>query len=1004
MSPPDRHLLDLFFRLREQLGLPLQVEDYELLVEAWEANFQPDSHEALKRLCRRLWVKSPADQQRFDEYFDSYLAELFYQAFQRSRARTPASQPPVDPEDRLDPVSDTASSSSPPSAPPPPPPPTRQPRSRPNLQVVQAVVRGDSLSERVPLGKYNLSDEYFPVKRRELRHGWRRLRQPEYAGWSEEWDMPAVVQQISQQGLLLNPVYLPAKVNRANLLLLIDRSNSMDPFDLVAERLIATASRAANQDDFSRVQVCYFRNAPTSRLFQDRDLSQPLLIDELLPQLSEQHTVAVVFSDGGAARKGFNPRRCDLTADFVNRLKPQLRQMAWLNPLARHRWPGTSAERIAQDLPMFALSQHGWRGLLKELRGQGQLIGQQPSQPDSPDAKPRDAVSEQRLIRQLQSLVQASPQPEKYAAAIDRVVYWASKDDTALTLLGHWAFPLALTPDLLYYLRENFVPDSPWSLGADLLLSGMCRTVGYQLYEIDPLIRHLALKWLVVSETGHDRLHQLSDSLLYYMQHRLEGTQRLPRDFGEKPEWIALAYTEPNALATEIAQKLRANLSANNLQGQIRLASLATALAEPLAEANFQPVLVLARAMGRLARGDEAGAEILLGQLSGPMPADLQDIASALTGEPAAAAAPSDWLAANLSVLTLKTARFVEDAGAIDPDFPPILTEAYEVVMIEVAQPDVQSSGRLEPFEFEIATLEWQQPSRRGGFLRNRFQQQPSGEWVSRRRRGQGRRWLEPLGDELVLEMVALPSGSFVMGSPKTEPERSDNEGPQHEVNVPAFFMSRYPITQAQWRSVVELPQEQRALNPAPSRFKGDMRPVESVSWDDAMEFCARLSTHTGREYRLPGEAEWEYACRAGTTTPFHFGETITTDLANYRGTDDKSFRWKGNYGTGPKGKYRAETTPVDHFKVANAFGLCDMHGNVWEWCLDHWHGSYDNTQTDGSAWLTEDENAFRVLRGGSWYHFPGVCRSASRIYASREYRYSFNGFRVVSVAPRTLP
>jgi formylglycine-generating enzyme required for sulfatase activity len=993
---PDRHLLDLFFRLREQLGLPLQVEDYELLVEAWEADVQPDSYEALKRLCRRLWVKSPADQRRFDDYFDSYLAELFYQAFQRSRtqpsptAQSRTDQPPTDLEDSPTPVLDTSDTPPLPSA----SPPTRQPRSRPNLQVVQAVARGDSLSERVPLGKYNLSDEYFPVKRRELRHGWQRLRQPEYAGWSEEWDIPAVVQQISQQGLLLNPVYLPAKVNRAELLLLIDLSNSMGPFDLMAERLLATASQAANQDDFNRVQVCYFRNAPAPRLFQDPDLSQPLPLDDLLPELSEQHTVAVIFSDGGAARQGFNPRRCSLTADFIHRLQPQLRQIAWLNPMPRHRWPSTSAAEIAKEVPMYALSQPGWRALLKVLRGQGQLSWQPLLQTAAPEAKPRDAVSEQRLTRQLQSLVQASPQPEKYTAAIDRVVYWASKDDSALQLLGHWAFPLALTPDLLYYLRENFVPDSPWSLGADLLLSGMCRTVGYQLYEVDPLIRHVALKWLVSSETGDARLHQLSDSLLYYMQHRLEGTQRRPRDFGEKPEWIALAYTEPNALAAEISQKLRANLSENNLPEQIRLASLATALAEPLAEANFQPVLVLARAMGRLARGDEAGAEMLLGQLSGPVPADLQDIASAL-GVPPVAATPGDGPLVNLSVLTLKTARLVEDAEVEDPDFPPILTEESEVVTIEVVQPDAQPSGGLEPFEFEVATLERQEPSQQRGFLPNLFQrQQPSGEWVIRRRSGQARRWLEPLGEDLVLEMVALPSGSFVMGSPKDEPNRSSNEGPQDEVQVKAFLMGRYPVTQAQWRFVAGLPQQERELKPAPSRFKGDNRPVERVSWYDAVEFCRRLSTHAGREYRLPSEAEWEYACRAGTTTPFHFGETISSELANCGSS---------SYNNGPRCQSFSETTPVDRFGIANGFGLCDMHGNVFEWCQDEYHDSYKGAPEDGSAWGNGGDGKYAVLRGGSWLYNPWNCLSAFCLRNDPRATDYLIGFRVVSVAPRAL-
>ena len=274
----------------------------------------------------------------------------------------------------------------------------------------------------------------------------------------------------------------------------------------------------------------------------------------------------------------------------------------------------------------------------------------------------------------------------------------------------------------------------------------------------------------------------------------------------------------------------------------------------------------------------------------------------------------------------------------------------------------------------------------------------------------------EDLGDGITLDLVLIPGGSFRMGSPDGEEGRDwygdfndafkgvNVEGPQHQVRVQPFLMGKYPVTQAQWKAVAALPKIERDLDADPANFKGGNRPVEQVSWDDAVEFCQRLSKRTGREYRLPSEAEWEYACRAETTTPFYFGATITTDVANYAGVDweNKGKTYPGSYGQGPKGEYRQQTTDVGSFS-ANAFGLYDMHGNVWEWCLDHWHNTYDGAPTNGSAWLSSGESNLMLLRGGSWFGNPGYCRSALRNRVARVFRDTGIGFRLVCASSWAL-
>jgi formylglycine-generating enzyme required for sulfatase activity/uncharacterized caspase-like protein len=264
---------------------------------------------------------------------------------------------------------------------------------------------------------------------------------------------------------------------------------------------------------------------------------------------------------------------------------------------------------------------------------------------------------------------------------------------------------------------------------------------------------------------------------------------------------------------------------------------------------------------------------------------------------------------------------------------------------------------------------------------------------ITARQRSNVRYRAENLDNGLELEMVFIPRDRFMMGSLDSEVEGHIDESPQHQVTVAAFFMSKYPITQAQWTLVANLPQVKLELEPYPSYFKGEKLPVECISWYEAVEFCARLSKVTEQAYRLPTEAEWEYACRANTVTSFYFGQTITTELANFNGQSVD--------GSAPKGEYRRRTTEVGYFQYANAFGLYDMHGNVGEWCLDNWHVNYNNAPTNGSAWMEGGDNRYRVLRGGCWSLYAKCCRSANRGKSEPDKKSNRIGFRVVFSSSR---
>lgn len=233
-----------------------------------------------------------------------------------------------------------------------------------------------------------------------------------------------------------------------------------------------------------------------------------------------------------------------------------------------------------------------------------------------------------------------------------------------------------------------------------------------------------------------------------------------------------------------------------------------------------------------------------------------------------------------------------------------------------------------------------------------------------------------PISETLTLELVQVPSGAFLMGSLRGQ--GYPDETPQHFVQVWPFWISRSAITQEQWLAV---------MGTLPCRFKGPKLPVDTVNWMEANRFCEKLAGRTRHAIHLPSEAQWEYACRADAKTAFSFGPTLTSDLANYNG--------EFTYRAEPKGIYRHVTTPGGTFPP-NAFGLYDMHGNLWELCADAWHADYGGAPADASPWVSGTPDEFRVARGGSWHDIPAVCRSAARLKVKSSDGDEMTGFRVI--------
>ena len=792
---------------------------------------------------------------------------------------------------------------------------------------------------------------------------------------------------IIRQGVYLEPVLQPKRVNQIELLLLIDHRGAMIPFEALTERLRETLLPGKN---LSKINLYYFEQYPNEHLYRDPYHRQGERISEILSQLNPQKTVVLIISDAGAGGRSKNRQQLAEIQTFLHQLvpsialsdftgvdasillkgqnqQPRVRQIVWLNPLPEYQWRGTIAEKIATIVPMFELSYQGLKDTIRVLRGE----------------KIKRLYSRYRLLKKGQengrklNLIKSDLRENSVKKQIQSFceIYGQSH----LYFAYHAAFPLTLTPDLAYCLWKNFTLDCqnnpleiPWEAVANLLLSSLCKSVDDGLYQIDREVRNELLMQLKTDDNFRiKRFYQLSDFLLTYVEKKLQPSLNpIQQDLAKSQRWLALSYARnPQPAAQEIAQALQA--AYENKTEQMWLISVVESLAETLIDNGFEPLLTYGR---NIKKYNQSNSEE-----------------------------------------KLEVARELHRQA-------PIVVEGISLPLPELPtpEPDVDLLESLLTFSFETVTVN------------NR------GEIIKREPK-QARYFTEDLGNGVTLDMVYIPGGTFLMGSLETEKNSYERERPQHQVTVPPLFMAKYPITQAQWQAVANWPKIQRDLDPDCSDFKGDPpqppfprgalgtsgsplsqggarggsnRPVDNVSWYDAVEFCARLLQRTGRPYRLPSEAQWEYACRAGakTQTPFYFGETLTSDLANYQGTE--------TYAKEPKGKYRQETTPVGEFPP-NAFGLYDIHGNVWEWCADPWHENYEGAPTQGEVWDEQNKNnnryqiydlenlikllssnKNRVVRGGSWDIYPWDCRSATRSRVEPDSRNWYCGFRVVSSPP----
>ncbi|MCZ8223391.1 MAG: SUMF1/EgtB/PvdO family nonheme iron enzyme [Microcystis sp. LE19-84.1B] len=902
-------LLDLFYQLRDEQGFLLSIEQYYRVENYLIQKLANDSDIAIqenpnlenpkiKLLCQALWVKSLEEKQKFDQAWTEML-QFQPEINTEIAQKTPIRHPEESISKIINPMDDRES----PSLEITPPGDTQIAPETSFPQIATAIEKRKKIT-------FLDNPDYYPIGIAKLQESWQQLRPLPLENPRQTWDIKATVMATAKRGFFDQIIYQKKQLYRREIIIFIDCSDSMIPF--------AGFGRIMKQT-WANVPHFYFDNLIRDEVLRQENGWESQSLTKVLSNYSPEVTSCLILSDAGAARKRYVEERLSATETFIRRFSRRFSRVAWLNPLPYHRWYGTTAIDIAdlaEDIPnfsMFELTTEDWENLITWLKEEA--------------IPPRHFPFNPNQFQQGDNW----DEDEDFFSAKSRLRLFEEENElNTKELAQRAAFPLGLSPNLLYYLRQHQDKNNqaPWYAIADILLSSLVRKIDRELYEMSPDVRKLLLEKLTPEE-----LKSLAYQLQTYIQEQI-GDYCSKSVYWQNQQWLALAYLKPSQAVNEIKQVLAEAIKNNNRVRLVRLTALLKNISAALAD--YEPLLLLNEPIAAYSRGD------------------LNHVGNVLQLSPEDEGTPQK--------------RLIDKVAAIVPYDENLFLFTAETVLVNKTGQVIERKP-VKAYFYDENLPE-----------------------VGNRKEAQN-----------YIRMMYIPQGEFWMGTEDEEIERLvkkfgwdgfRSERPQHLVKVPAFYMSQTPITQAQWRAIAATAKIDIDLELEPSNFKGDELPVERVNWYQATEFCKRLSRETKREYRLPSEAEWEYACRAGTTTPFYFGETITGELANY----NAGYTYAGE----AKGEYRQQTTPVGQFPP-NAFGLYDMHGNVWEWCADTWHDNYDGAPTDGSAWIEKGNDNLSPLRGGSWCFDPNSCRSAYRIYDNRRDSYYFNGFRVVCGAGRTL-